>query len=110
MLFRSYHKQVRRGIYEHEADVAAVDISPASKSGNIKPGGEELLVSLDRTKPLEGEHHYRTEQELRVLFLKNKEDLEQQLARRGREIDQLVKQPDPAKKPEAEKIPSEPEH
>ena len=34
-----------------------------------------------------------------MLFLKDKEALEQQLARRGRELDQLVKQPDPADSP-----------
>ena len=99
------HQRIKRGIYERESDVSAVDISPASNSGNIKPGGGELMVSLDRSEPLEGEHHYRVELKLRVLFLKSKEDLEQELARRGRELDQLVKQPDPAKKPEDPKKP-----
>ena len=101
-----YHKAVRRGVYERESDVSAVDISPASNSGNVLPGGAELSISLDRSVPLEGEHHYRTEQELRVLFLKSKDDLEQELARRGRELDRLVKQPDPAKKPAGENPPA----
>ena len=101
-------KKIKRGVYEREPDVAAVDISPASKSGNVKPDGEELMVSLDRSVPLEGEHHYHVELKLRVLFLKNKEELEQELARRGRELDTLVKQPDPAKQPEAEKTPAAP--
>lgn len=107
------HKRVRRGVYEREPDVAAVDTSPATKSGNVKPGGEPLDISLDRSETLEGEHHYRIELELRVLFLKTREDLEQELARRGRELDRLVKQPDPAKpapgkKPEAGKAPEAP--
>ena len=99
-------KRVRRGIYERESDISAVDTTPASKSSNVLPGGRTLEVSLDSTEPLQGEHHYRTDLELRVLFLKSKEDLEQELARRGRELDRLVKQPDPAQTPAAEKKPS----
>jgi len=105
-------KRVMRGIYEREPDISAVDTSPASNSGNIKPGGEPLDVSLDRSESPRGEHHYRVELELRVLFLKSKDELEQQLARRGRELDRLVKQPEPArktpeKKPETPKKASE---
>ena len=96
-------KRVRRGVYARESDISAVDTAPASKSANVLPGGQPLEVSFDSTEPLQGEHHYRTELELRVLFLKNKEDLEQDLARRGRELDRLVKQPDPAQTPAAEK-------
>ena len=103
-------KRVKRGVYESEPDVAAVDTAPASKSGNVKPGGEPLDISLDSSEPLRGEHHYRIDLELRVLFLKSKDELEQQLARRGRELDRLVKQPEPAqnvpeKAPEAPKAP-----
>ena len=97
-----YSRRIKRGVYEREVDEPAIDIAPASKATNIKPGGGDLKVSLDPADPLEGEHHYRVELKLRALFLRNKEDLEQQLARRGRELDQLVKQPDPAKQPEAE--------
>ena len=96
-------KRVRRGVYEREPDVAAVDTSPATHASNIKPGGEPLEISLDRSETLEGEHHYRIELELRVLFLKTREDLEQELARRGRELDRLVKQPDPARSAPADK-------
>ena len=102
-------KRVRRGVYEREADVSAVDTAPASNSGNVRPGGEPLEVSLERSEPLQGEHHYRIDLELNVLFLRNKEDLEQDLARRGRELDRLVKQPDPGMRPKTEKKPSAPE-
>lgn len=97
-----HQKRVRRGVYDRESDVAAVDTAPASKSGNILPGGGALEVPLDSSVSLQGEHHSRIELELRVLFLKDKEDLEQELARRGRELDRLVKQPDPAKPPKSE--------
>ena len=91
-------KRTRRGVYAGEMDVAVTDTAPTTNSVNITPGGEPLEVSFDRSEPLRGEQHARTELELRVLFLKDKEALEQQLARRGRELDQLVKQPDPADK------------
>ena len=97
------HKIVRRGVYERDDDVSANDTAPSTKSGNVTPGGEPLEVSLDNPTKLEGEHHYRLEIELRVLFLKDREALEQELARRGRELDRLVKQPDPAQSPSAEK-------
>ena len=92
------YKRIRRGVYAGEMDVAVTDTAPATKSSNVKPGGEPLEVSFDRSEPLKGEQHSRHELKLRVLFLKDKEALEQQLARRGRELDQLVKQPDPAGK------------
>ena len=91
-------KRVKRGVYERESDVSAVDTTPASDSSNVKPGGERLEVSLDRSDPLVGEHHSRFELELRMLFLKSKDELEDQLARRGSELDRLVKQPEPARK------------
>jgi len=101
------HKRTWRGIYEREPDVSAVDTSPVSNSNNVRPGGEPLEISLDRSEPLRGEQHSRLELELRVLFLKTKEDLEDQLARRGSELDRLVKQPEPAQKA-PEKAPETP--
>ena len=98
-------KRIWRGVYERDADVAAVDTSPASKSGNVKPGGEPLEVSFDRSEPIRGEHRARQELEMRVLFLKDKEALEEQLARRGRELDRLVKHPDPAESAAPEEKP-----
>ena len=89
-------KQIKRGIYERETDTSVNDIAPALNSGTVKPDGEPLDIPFGPAEPLESEHHYRTELKMRVLFLKDKEALEQQLARRGRELDRLVKQPDPA--------------
>lgn len=102
-------KRIKRGVYERESDNAALDIAPATRAGGVtKPDGEPLYVSLDRAEPLEGEAHYRIELELRALFLKDREALEQQLARRGRELDRLVKQPEPAQRaPEKAQAPVE---
>ncbi len=89
-------RRIRRGVYAGETDASVKDTTPPSNSGNITADGRPLEVSFDRSEPLKGEYHTRQELKLRVLFLKDKEALEQQLARRGRELDQLVKQPDPA--------------
>ena len=89
-------KRIRRGVYAGERDASVKDTAPASKSGNVTADGRPLEVSFDPSDPLRGEHNTRQELKLRVLFLKDKEALEQQLARRGRELDRLVKQPDPA--------------
>ena len=89
-------KHVLRGVYEREPSGAGHDIAPASNSGNVTADGEPLDIPLDSAVSVEGEHYFRSEIELRVLFLKNSADLEDQLARRGRELDRLVKQPDPA--------------
>ena len=88
-------KRTRRGIYERDPLDAGYDTAPATKSGNVKADGGPLDIPLDNST-LSGEHHFRQEIDLRVLFLKDREELEQQFARRGRELDRLVKQPDPA--------------
>ncbi len=91
-------KEIRRGVYERDQNLDGGDIAPATRVGTIYPDGEQKFISLDRSAPLQGEPHYRIELELRVLFLKDREDLEQLLARRGRELDRLVKQPEPSQK------------
>jgi len=90
-------KNVLRGIYQREPSFdPGKDIAPALKSNNLTPDGRPLDIPVGGQVVIKGEHNYRSEIELYVLFLKDKDDLEQQLARRGRELDRLVKQPDPA--------------
>lgn len=96
-------KAFKRGVYERNEEIDGADIAPASRVGNIKPDGETQYISFDRAEPLQGEPHYRVELELRVFFLKDREALEQLLARRGRELDRLVKQPEPALPPDKKK-------
>ncbi len=89
-------KQVRIGVYEGSGDLIS---GPSSSSANVysmNPDGSPVQVdSFGAQTSLQGEVHYRTELEVRALFLKDREALEQLLARRGRELDALVKQNDP---------------
>ena len=97
-------KSVIRGVYERDTSDPGYDTAPATKSSNVKADGEPLYVPMNSTAVnVRGEAHSRRELKMRVLFLKTKEDLEQELARRGRELDRLVKQPDPANAKPAEK-------
>jgi len=89
-------KHIRRGVYPREPAGSEYDTAPALNSGNVKADGSPLDVTVESAVTVKGEAHSRSELEIRVLFLKTREDLEQQLARRGRELDRLVKQPDPA--------------
>jgi len=86
------------GIYDREPGSSVGDISHRSNTANNLDDSPRTVTSLGNPEPAElyGEEHFRSELHLRVLFLKEREDLEQQLARRGRELDRLVKQPDPA--------------
>ena len=90
-------KRERIGVYEREPGAPEIgDISFRSKVSTNVDGSPKTVAVLDTPADLHGEEHYRKELHLRVLFLRDRESLEQQLARRGREIDRLVKQPDPA--------------
>lgn len=84
-------KRIKVGVYERD-EASDLDISLPSKHGS----GLELHEEFGKPTELRGETHSRREIHLRALFLKDREALEEILARRGRELDQLVKQPDPA--------------
>ena len=84
-------KKIKIGVYEHEAS-DDLDISLSTKHRGSLPAHE----TFGEPATLKGEAHGRREVHLQALFLKDREALEAVLARRGRELDQLVKQPDPA--------------
>lgn len=88
-------KRVQVGVYPQENDLLAGPSSTANIY-NLNPDGTPMQIdSFGAPAQLQGETHFRTELRVRALFLKDREALEQLLARRGRELDALVKQPDP---------------
>lgn len=89
-------KRVRVGIYPQENDMMSGP-SPSTNIYNMNPDGSPIEIdTFGAPATLQGETHFRTELHVKALFLKDREELEQQLARRGRELDALVKQPDPS--------------
>lgn len=84
-------KKIKIGIYPREPS-DSLDISMSTKH----PGSQMEHEIFGKQAELKGEAHGRREVHVRALFLKNREELEAILARRGRELDQLVRQPDPA--------------
>ena len=89
-------KRVQVGIYPQENDMLSGPSSPTNIY-NLNPDGSPIEInSFGAPAKLQGETHYRTELHVRALFLKDRKELEQLLARRGRELDALVKQPDPS--------------
>lgn len=93
------------GIYEREPGDDAGNISYPSSASNSMEASPKSLSEFGKPTRLQGEEHFRQELHLRVLFLKDRESVEQALARRGRELDRLVKQPDPAAAPKKEAPP-----
>ena len=86
---------VRVGVYPREENF---DGSPTHSSHpeGINPSSAHAADDIfGSPTELKGERMARTETRVRALFLKNKAELEKALARRGKELDELVKQPDP---------------
>ena len=89
-------KQVKVGVYPQESDTISGSVSSATNVYSLNPDGTPMeMNTFGAPSKLQGGTHFRTELHVKVLFLKDREALEQQLARRGTELDTLVKQPDP---------------
>ena len=87
------------GIYDREPGDDSGSISYPTRSDSNLTASPQTLSEFGEPTEVYGEEHFRQELDLRVLFLRDRESVEQELARRGRELDRLVKQPDPAAAP-----------
>ena len=89
-------KQVNVGVYPQENDMISGGLSSTANAYNLNPDGTPMeMDTFGAPSRLQGGTRFRTELHVKALFLKEREALEQQLARRGTELDTLVKQPDP---------------
>ncbi len=84
------------GVYPKEEDFDGSPTHP-SRADSINPSSSSHAADkmLGRPTELRGGKSARTETHVRALFLKDKAALERILARRGKELDELVKQPEP---------------
>lgn len=90
-------KRVKVGLYPQESNMLAGPSSYSANPYNLNPDGSQIeMDSFGAPAELQGEATFRSELHVRVLFLKDRETLETLLSERGRELDALVKQPDPA--------------
>ena len=86
-------KQV--GLYPQENYVPDAPATAPNRFGGIAPDSVQSDIDSFKSAELRGEAAFRTEVHVRALFLKDKAALEQIFARRGKELDDLVKQPEP---------------
>ncbi len=88
-------KQVLVGVYPQDVDFDGSPTHPA-RPESFNPSDSHVADEvLGKPAKLKGSVAFRTETHVRALFLKDKAALEQIFARRGKELDELVKQPEP---------------
>ena len=86
--------KVRVGVYPSDENFDGSPTHP-SHPDSINPSSSDTSAIFKKPEELHGSKIARIETHVRALFLKDKSALEQLLARRGKELDELVKQPDP---------------
>ena len=87
--------QVRVGVYPKDENFDGSPTHP-SRPDSINPSSSRSTAELmPKPAELRSSRTFRTETRVRALFLKDKAELERIFARRGKELDDLVKQPDP---------------
>ena len=83
------------GVYPKEESFDGSPTHPSQPYGLNPSSSQTADRILARETKLRGENTARAETRVRALFLKDKTALERIFARRGKELDELVKQPDP---------------
>ena len=87
--------KVQVGVYPPDTDFDGNPTHP-SFAGGINPSSPDRAAdAFGKPEELKGGQHTRTETHVRALFLKDKAALERVFARRGKNLDELVKQPEP---------------
>ena len=88
-------KEVQVGVYPRDEDFDGSPTHPA-RPESFNPSDSQVADEVfGKPVELKGGVRYRTETHVRALFLKDKAELERIFARRGKELDDLVKQPEP---------------
>ena len=87
--------KVQVGVYPQEEDFDGSPTHP-SRPDSINPSSSHAADEIfGEPEELRSGVRFRTETRVRALFLKDKAALERIFARRGKELDELVKQPEP---------------
>ena len=96
-------ESVKVGLYPQENNMLSGPSSYSANPYSLNPDGSQMEIdSFGAPAEMQGEAKFRTELRVRALFLKDRATLEELLSMRGRELDSLVKQPDPATEPKQE--------
>ena len=87
--------KVNVGVYPSDDNFDGSPTHPGNPA-DLNPSSPRVADEfLDKSTELRGGKAARTETHVRALFLKDKAELERRFARRGKELDELVKQPEP---------------
>lgn len=87
--------EVKVGVYPSDENFDGSPTHP-SRSEGFNPSSPRAADGIfDKPAELQEGRRKRTEVHVRALFLKDKTSLERIFARRGKELDELVKQPEP---------------
>ena len=101
--------KVKVGVYPRDENFDGSSTHPSDPNG-LNPSSSHVADEfLDKPTELHGGKAARIETHVRALFLKDKAELERLLARRGKELDELVKQPEPKDAKSLTEKPREPE-